>query len=449
MHTGRRRLLGLRSSTDAAPPIQGPPCAGAGLSLSVTVEDGSLDPAGYTAATDESYRLQISEEGGIAIEAATVVGVNWALASLASLAAPAGVEGAAECEIGCLPISVEDEPRFSYRGVMLDTARNWFSGAARCLQQLPALMLHRPGRRLPAGLRAAARLQSRRLPLLRPPPPRPPAVEDIKSQVLDPMHQTKLNVLHWHIYDAQSQPLEVRSVPGLWLPHSTEQAYTQEAARDLVQYAFARGIRVVPEFDMPGGGGGWRAEPRCPAAGQAGSLLRAGRPADGLRRNKHLLPPSPPRRAHRRVGQGASPRPDGLRGLPALGRAGLGPGRHVVRAGWRREGRAGARCMRARAVGAAAAHPLHAPGVTSPATTALVPTHLLPALAPPPAPPSPAPALQQSASVRAAAARGGRRGGHVCAGDDGPVPRDDRDRRRRGQLQLLARRGVPRERHRL
>ena len=57
-----------------------------------------------------------------------------------------------------------------------------------------------------------------------------------------------------HVYDAQSQPLEVRFAPKLWLPYSPSQRYTQADAREIINYAFTRGIRVLPEFDMPGRG---------------------------------------------------------------------------------------------------------------------------------------------------------------------------------------------------
>lgn len=105
LHASGRLRCRTASCSGPLPPPSRARGAAAGCSVSVTVKDASVDPAAYTAATDESYRLHISGEGGIAIEAASVVGVNWALASLASLAAPAGVEGAAECEIGCLPIT--------------------------------------------------------------------------------------------------------------------------------------------------------------------------------------------------------------------------------------------------------------------------------------------------------------------------------------------------------
>ncbi|KAI7846441.1 hypothetical protein COHA_000052 [Chlorella ohadii] len=169
-----------------------------GPSVQVMVRDASCaTPACYTAATNESYSLSISAADGVQIAAETLIGASHAFASLASLANP-------EAEITCLPIQIVDRPRFGHRALLLDTARNWFS------------------------------------------------IDDIKKKILDPMHLTKMNVLKWHVYDSQSQPLEVRWWPKLWQPYSKQQSYTIEQAQELIDYAFHRGIRVLPEFDMPG-----------------------------------------------------------------------------------------------------------------------------------------------------------------------------------------------------
>ncbi|PRW50867.1 glycoside hydrolase family 20 isoform A [Chlorella sorokiniana] len=169
-----------------------------GPAVQVVVRDASCaTPACYTTATNESYSLSISKQGGVQIEAQTLIGVSHAFSSLASLAS-------ADADVSCLPIQVVDRPRFPHRGLLLDTARNWFS------------------------------------------------VEDIKKKVIDPMHLTKMNVLKWHVYDSQSQPLEVRWWPALWQPYSRQQVYTVDQAKEVIDYAFHRGIRILPEFDMPG-----------------------------------------------------------------------------------------------------------------------------------------------------------------------------------------------------
>jgi hexosaminidase len=62
----------------------------------------------------------------------------------------------------------------------------------------------------------------------------------------------KLNVLHWHLSDDQGFRAESKRFPKLTGMGSGGQFYTQEQMREVVAYARARGIRVVPEFDMPG-----------------------------------------------------------------------------------------------------------------------------------------------------------------------------------------------------
>lgn len=104
------------------------------------------------------------------------------------------------------PIVVEDEPRYKYRGMMLDTARRFYKVST---------ILH----------------------------------------LLDSMAVAKFNVLHWHIVDDQSFPMELKtSFPsitfnGAW---SADQVYTQKQIKQIVDHAMRLGIRVVPEFDNPG-----------------------------------------------------------------------------------------------------------------------------------------------------------------------------------------------------
>ena len=83
-----------------------------------------MSPSCAFAPSDENYSLVVDAKRGVAIQAATVLGANRAFATLASLADPA-------CAIACLPITINDGPRFGYRGILLDTSRNCEQGGVR------------------------------------------------------------------------------------------------------------------------------------------------------------------------------------------------------------------------------------------------------------------------------------------------------------------------------
>src|SRR4029077_12765491 len=71
------------------------------------------------------------------------------------------------------------------------------------------------------------------------------------------MAAVKMNVLHWHLSDDQGFRVESKAFPKLTGMGSDGQFYTQTEIRDLIAYAHDRGIRVMPEFDMPGHSGSW------------------------------------------------------------------------------------------------------------------------------------------------------------------------------------------------
>ncbi|HEV2643792.1 MAG TPA: family 20 glycosylhydrolase, partial [Candidatus Elarobacter sp.] len=81
-------------------------------------------------------------------------------------------------------------------------------------------------------------------------------VDEIE-RTLDGMSQVKLNVLHWHLSDDQGIRVESRRFPRLQQLGSDSLYYTQAQIRHVVAYARDRGIRVVPEFDMPGHSTAW------------------------------------------------------------------------------------------------------------------------------------------------------------------------------------------------
>ncbi|CAK9181757.1 unnamed protein product [Ilex paraguariensis] len=159
---------------------------------------------------DESYKLSIPADGNPVyahIEAQTVYGALHGLQTFSQV-----------CffnfttrliEVRQVPWTIIDQPRFSYRGLHIDTSRHY--------QPLPML-----------------------------------------KKVIDSMAYTKLNVLHWHIVDSQSFPLEIPSYPKLWDgAYSISERYTMADAAEIVTYAQRRGINVLAEIDVPGHALSW------------------------------------------------------------------------------------------------------------------------------------------------------------------------------------------------
>ncbi|XP_042907427.1 beta-hexosaminidase subunit beta [Parasteatoda tepidariorum] len=149
---------------------------------------------------DESYSISIPASGSAEITTKTIWGALRGLETFSQLIY--------QDENGHNLInatSIEDEPRFKYRGMLLDTARHY----------LP--------------------------------------IKTLKKN-LDAMSYNKLNTFHWHIIDDQSFPFESKIFPNLTKlgAYSPKHVYTHENIRELIQYSRNRGIRVIPEFDTPG-----------------------------------------------------------------------------------------------------------------------------------------------------------------------------------------------------
>jgi hexosaminidase len=147
------------------------------------------------AVEDESYTLKVTT-GGATLTAPTVYGVLRGLETVTQLIdqSPSG--------FAIRSVSIDDQPRFPWRGLLIDVCRHWM----------------------------------------------PPEV--IKRN-LDAMAAVKLNVLHWHLSEDQGFRVESKVYPLLHQKGSDGLYYTQEQVREVVRYAADRGIRVVPEFDMP------------------------------------------------------------------------------------------------------------------------------------------------------------------------------------------------------
>ena len=145
---------------------------------------------------DESYQLRI-DANGISIDAETDIGALYGLETLLQLL-DADEEGY------FFPhIEIDDQPRFGWRGLMIDVARHW------------------------------------------------QPIEKLK-QNLDGMAAVKMNVMHWHLVDDQGWRIESKTYPALHEKASDGQYYTHAQIAELIEYADARGIRIVPEIDVPG-----------------------------------------------------------------------------------------------------------------------------------------------------------------------------------------------------
>jgi len=150
---------------------------------------------------NESYTLDI-HEGSARLHAATDFGALHGMETLLQLVQPNGGGY-------ILPaVYIEDAPRFSWRGLLLDPGRHFLSVAN----------------------------------ILR---------------TLDAMAVVKMNVLHLHLTEDQGFRIESNRFPKLQELGSEGQYYTQEEVKEIIEYATERGVRVVPEFDMPGHSTTW------------------------------------------------------------------------------------------------------------------------------------------------------------------------------------------------
>jgi len=150
---------------------------------------------------DESYILDVSTASA-RLRASTPLGTMHGLQTLLQLVdvSPGGFAAPV--------VTIQDRPRFPWRGLMIDSARHF-------------------------------------LPL------------DVIRRNIDGMEAVKMNVFHWHLSENQGFRVESKKFPKLHELGSDALYYTQDEIRDLIAYARDRGIRVVPEFDMPGHSTAW------------------------------------------------------------------------------------------------------------------------------------------------------------------------------------------------
>jgi hexosaminidase len=150
---------------------------------------------------DESYELTVADSGA-KLTAPTTLGAMRGLQTFLQLVqiTPTGFAAPA--------VTIKDQPRFAWRGLLIDVSRHF-------------------------------------IPL------------DVLKRNIDGMAAVKMNVLHWHLSDDQGFRVESKKFPKLTQAGSDGQFYTQDEIREFINYAYDRGIRVMPEFDMPGHTRSW------------------------------------------------------------------------------------------------------------------------------------------------------------------------------------------------
>ncbi|CDK25952.1 unnamed protein product [Kuraishia capsulata CBS 1993] len=96
-------------------------------------------------------------------------------------------------------------------------------------------------------------------------------VQSLLDQI-DILAMAKMNVLHWHFVESQSWPIEMLKYPQMTNDaYSPEEIYTQEDIKKILKYGRERGVRIIPELDMPGhSSSGWRSvDPEIISCGDA------------------------------------------------------------------------------------------------------------------------------------------------------------------------------------
>ena len=191
--------------------------------------DGSRDGFIFTVnpqLAEEAYRLNISKKA-VCVEASSLRGFNYAVQTIKQML-PAEIFGKAEAaaldwSLPCCEIN--DAPRFGYRGMHMDVVRHFFD-------------------------------------------------MDMVKRYLDIMEVHKLNTLHWHITDDQGWRIEIKKYPKLTeigsirketlvghlfesevydgTPYGEGCWFSQEQIREIIDYAAAKGIDIIPEIDLPG-----------------------------------------------------------------------------------------------------------------------------------------------------------------------------------------------------
>lgn len=172
-------------------------------SLSITQKSNSNNSTPIIGSIDETYFLSLSVSGDATIKANSSTGVLHGLETFTQLFYKHS--SGSNWYTNHAPVSIQDAPKFPYRGLLLDTGRHFYP------------------------------------------------VDDIK-RTIDGIAMNKMNILHWHVTETQSWPLEIPALPklaeaGRYAPGLT---YSPDDVASVLKYGMARGVQVILEIDMPG-----------------------------------------------------------------------------------------------------------------------------------------------------------------------------------------------------
>ena len=163
------------------------------LELTVDADDGQDGYPGWT--TNASYTVTVDASGKATASAGSIYGAMYAMETFAQMLGSSG-------ELNASSVQVKDWPDRAYRGLMLDTGRRFFP---------------------PSLIRA----------------------------YLDAMSCTKMSVLHMHLTDEFRWSVESHAFPALTADLEPGEFYTEAELKALIEYGADRGIRLIPEIDIP------------------------------------------------------------------------------------------------------------------------------------------------------------------------------------------------------
>ena len=178
-----------------------------GEKLYVKIHFGKLNskhiPEGFKTEY-EKYELKVETPRNVEISADFYPGIVRALDTLSQLIEQTTDENDYQYDIKYAPINITDYPEYAYRGLMIDSAREYF-------------------------------------------------FPDVLKMTIDGMMLGRNNAFHWHFAEDDSIPMFSKSFPDLvnYTAYSDREIYTPEDVKSIVRYAKIRGVKVVPEMEGP------------------------------------------------------------------------------------------------------------------------------------------------------------------------------------------------------